>query len=228
MPKISLVNPFDPSGCKHLLTLNRLNKGVTKLALKLQANGLNELDSTVNLNIGSDAYNLLKTNFEVGLRLQDNDLDLMFIRDRQRQKDINNGQINAGFFGSMFRLRYTAPVFSGQKLVNQSAISILNSLDAKVSFVLLGSDSIIDIDAGSFNNLELIDKICKAAGGWTYFESGLVEISPGNYVTEVIVGDMQGLGALTAPRFQTETIGNNSKLAGINSPNLTLNDIEFN
>ena len=208
---LQIVNPFD-SDFKYesYFTINTQSKGVTSIDLTYNINQPNFLECVFNTNLPLEAYYAIKDN-DYGLRIQNDDHDLLFIQDKSSKKVDSQGQISVNFYSSIYKALYSEPNIIQQQYINSSGIVTTNLVNG-FEFTLISQDVTINLSTGINNNLDIIDEIRKASGAWSYFDAGLKAKGDGTYSNQILIGnynDIDKFGAIDS-RFATEQLQSNN------------------
>jgi hypothetical protein len=196
MIKVNLVDPLDQ--WKNLGVLRLDTGGVVEAEMQLKSNEPHQLKMVINTNIGH-LWDWLRENFEIGLKIKTNRLDLPFIKARQPQFDRANGVINLGFMSPLWRLNYSQRL-NADREYRGSAYHLIAQLDPKLKWTLIGQDEEINISTGQKSNYDILKEVCSLIG-WSFFDAGL---GSGGNIPEVIVGQSNFFadGLAADPRFK--------------------------
>lgn len=202
-----IVNPFDTEKkYQSIHTINGRSKGVLSANLKLSTNQPNELNMRFDTNLTKDAYNALKDS-NLGIRLTQDDIDMVFVQDRASKKIDAQGVMTIRFYSAIYGLIYSEPTLIRQQFIRESGIKTVNRIP-DFDFQLISPDVQLTINTGINNNLDILNNIRKASGSWSYIDIGLKSIGDGKFEKTALIGNFNNIDGYADAdnRFKTTIV----------------------
>jgi len=118
-----------------------------------------------------NAWNELVNQDNIGIRMITDDLDLVFIKDRQPTKFSSSGVTSLGFVSSVYRLKGNIErVAKRSETYSGDMQAILATVSQEVDFSPISSPTTITLDTGTGDNFQLLNDIIDSAGGYNWRE----------------------------------------------------------
>lgn len=173
--------------------------GIHTIQLKQKLGEPAVLRIEVNRNLGQ-FLSILRDVDDLGIRLIDSKskIDIAFIRREDSQIDTETGS-SFEFVSFVRAIRNKKPYYNQNQVIGGLTQANLVNLDSEISWAFVGSDKVVNYNAGSKNNLEILNEVCKKAG-WTYCENGFVSLYVVDFLTQttswqslpqILVGDFR-------------------------------------
>jgi hypothetical protein len=140
-------------------------KGLTDVSLDLNLGSLSQLKFTVSTM--NTQWNIFKEEFNLGICLSYEDVNLIFAKGRDPQAGSQFGVYNYTFFDFPYLMAYGERK-KAYKPFKGSAYEYISDIYEPISFDLVSPDRDIVIEGGRSDNFALLEELCKKAGGWTW------------------------------------------------------------
>jgi hypothetical protein len=147
------------------------NGFVTVVQLKQTLNQAAELNVTLNRD-DAEMLKLIMNNDDIAFRLIDekSEIDIPFVKKIDGETDTESGsKLNLVSFIS--NIKNVKPYFSVNQNISGDSFALIESINKDIVFQNINAGITFNYNAGSKNNLEIIDEICKR-NNWSYRENG--------------------------------------------------------
>lgn len=196
-------------------------KGISDCRLTMDLGTTYQL--LITIDTANPEYDELRGKSDACIWLSTDNLDLLFVKAREPQKDKVGGLCELTFYECSYMLKFTEPANLFKPYFG-SLIQYLSGLSKEFIFTLLAADQKIIIDSGTLDNLSLMSTATGKAVGLTYRSAGLVQTSNG-YLPVIEISDFRHLETVSQSDWRYRAFFAKNSFSNIKNDILKLNNL---
>lgn len=198
-------------------------KGISDCRLQMDLGTNYQL--LITIDTANPEYDELRSQSDACIWLTTDNLDLLFVKAREPQKDKIGGLCELTFYEVTYMLKYTEPANLFKPYFG-SLIKYLSGLSKQFVFNLLCPDQNILMDSGSLDNLSLMTTAIDKAVGLTYRASGLINTANG-YLPVIEISDFRNLEDISFKDWRYKPFFAKNNFSNIRNDSIKLNSLNL-
>lgn len=216
-----------------MFSLSLATYNPTKKIKPLSFKGISECRLTMDLGITyqllltvdttQSEYDELRSLSDACVWLTTDNLDLLFVKAREPQKDKIGGICELTFYEASHMLKYTEPANLFRPYYG-TLINYLSGLSTQVVFSQLCPDQNIIMDSGTLDNLSLMSTATGKAIGLTYRSAGLIQTSTG-YKPLIEIDNFRSLETISQTDWRYKPFFAKNSFSNIRNDIIKLNNL---
>ncbi len=192
--QLHFIRPYESIEPK--ATINLDQKGVSSAVLKVVANEPYQLNLKINTNLNSDLYKLLESQ-DAGLRLQADDIDLVFIKKSGFVESTENltGEKEIKFVSEdilLSDIRQNPRILPYNSVYSGTISNFIKQLSKNFFWTFVGNDRNFTLSTGMKDNYQLLQELINSTKNISFRNNGVKTIG-GISKTEILVGNFKVL-----------------------------------
>lgn len=192
--QIHFIKPYENIEPK--FTINFDQKGISSAVLKVVANEPYQLNIKINTNLNAELFELLESQ-SAGLRLQVDDIDLVFVRKSGYTEAVESltGEKEIKFVSEdilLSDIKRNPRIFDYNSIYVGGVQNFLNQLSSNFYWKFLGTERKIVLTTGMKDNYQLLQDLISTTKNISFRNNGVKTIG-GVSKTEILVGEFTEL-----------------------------------